>query len=249
MARRRTKKLTFAGPVPLYVQIANILRQRISRGDWQPGDALPSEAELAASFGVTRLTLRQATATLVSEGLLLRRRGKRTEITASPRQSVQARRLTGSLHADYKGLGETTWFKVIDRVFEKASPEVSSKLKVTAGQEVFHIERVLHDRTDPLACLQTWLPADIGRLVLHDNLEDSTLLSVLRGAHRIRASNSEQIIVATIADVHLAERLDISVGAPVLRVKALYATTSGRPINYTFLDYRADRFEYTVTLR
>jgi GntR family transcriptional regulator len=250
MARSKTKKLKFSGPVPLYVQIANILRQRISRGDWQPGDALPSEAELAASFGVTRLTLRQATATLVSEGLLLRRRGKRTEITASSRQGgVQARRLTGSLHADYRGLGETTRFKVIDRVFERASPEVSSKLKVTAGQEVFHIERVLHDRTDPLACLQTWLPADIGRLVLHDNLEDSTLLSVLREAHRIRASNSEQIIVATIADVHLAERLDISVGAPVLRVKALYATTSGRPINYTFLDYRADRFEYTVTLR
>jgi GntR family transcriptional regulator len=239
----------FAGPVPLYVQIANILRQRIASGDWRRGDVLPSESELAATFGVTRLTLRQATAALVAEGLLLRRRGKRTEITGSPRQTVQARRLTGSLHADYRGLGEATRFKVIDRVFEKASPEVASKLKVPVGQEVLHIERVLHDRSDPLACVQTWLPADIGRLVLHDSLEDRTLIAILRETHRIRVSNSEQIVVATIADVHIAERLSISVGAPVLRVKALYANASGRPINYALLDYRADRFEYTVTLR
>ena len=249
MAKPRARTLVFAGPLPLYVQIANILRERIARGEWRPGDTLPSEGELATSFGVTRLTLRQATSTLVEEGLLLRRRGKRTEVAASPRPGVQARRLTGSLLTDYKGLGDATRFKVIDRALEPASPEVASALRVEPGQEVLRIERVLHDRTDPLAYLRVWLPADIGRRVLHDNLEDSTLIAILRQKHRIRVSTSEQTIVATIADVHIADLLQISVGAPVLRVKALYANASGRPINYAVLDYRADRYEYTAILR
>lgn len=249
MKEGRARTPVLGGPLPLYVQIANILRERIAKGEWRLGDALPSEGELAGSFGVTRLTLRQATSTLVDEGLLLRRRGKRTEVAASPRPGVQARRLTGSLLTDYKGIGDATRFKVIDRVLEAASPEVASQLRLEPGQEVLRIERVLHDRTDPLAYMRVWLPADIGRRVLHDELEDSTLIAVLRQKHRIRVSKSEQTIVATIADVYVADLLQISVGAPVLRVKAVYANAAGRPINYAVLDYRADRFEYMAVLR
>jgi GntR family transcriptional regulator len=235
--------------MPLYIQIANILRERITRGDWRPGDALPSEAELSATFGVTRLTLRQATTRLVSEGLLRRRRGKPAEVVGTVRQEVRARRLTGSLHADYKGLGSTIHFKVVDHSFEKASPEVASKLKIPAQEEVLHIARVLHDGTDPLAYLHVWLPADIGRRVFRDDLEQRPLIAVLREKHGIRASQSEQTIVATLADVQIAEHLTIPLGAPVLRVKALYVSPGGKPINYAIIDYRADRYEYTATLR
>jgi GntR family transcriptional regulator len=235
--------------MPVYIQIANILRERIERGDWRPGDSLPSEGELSATFGVTRLTLRRATARLVDEGLLRRRRGKPAEVLGAVRQAVRARRLTGSLYEDYKGLGSAIHFKVVDRAFEKASPEVASKLRTAPQEEVLHIARVLHDGTDPLAYLHAWLPADIGRRVFRDDLEERPLIAVLREKHRIRASKSEQTIVATLADVHIAEYLTIAVGAPVLRVKALYVSPAGKPINYAIIDYRADRYEYTATLR
>lgn len=243
------QKITFAGPTPLYIQIANVLRERIARGDWQPGSAIPSEVELAAMFGVTRLTLRQATARLVEEGLLRRRRGKPAEVVGTVRPGVRARRLTGSLHEDYKGLGSTIHFKVVDRVFERASPEVAGKLGMAGQEEVLRIARVLHDGTDPLAYLHAWLPAEIGRRLVRENLEERPIIAVLRQKYGIRVSKSEHTIVATLADVQTAEHLDIQVGAPVLRVKALYVSTAGKPINYAILDYRADRFEYTATLR
>lgn len=242
------RKITFAGPTPLYIQIANILREQISHGDWRPGDTLPSETQLSATFGVTRVTLRQATARLVAEGLLRRRRGKPTEVSGTVRR-VRARRLTGSLSEDYKGLGKTMHFKVIDRAFEKADPEVASKLGIAPHDEVLHIARVLHDHTDPLMYLHVWLPAEIGRRLLSDDLEEMSVIAILREKHRIRVSKSEQTIVATLADVSTAQHLNIEVGAPVLRVKALYVNAAGRAINWAVLDYRADRFEYTALVR
>ena len=243
------RKITFVGPTPLYIQIANVLRERIARGDWQLGTSIPSEVELAATFGVTRLTLRHATDRLVSEGLLRRRRGKAAEVVGTVRRDVRARRLTGSLHEDYKGLGSTMRFKVVDRTFEKAGPEVASKLQLAGPEEVLHIERVLHDRTDPLAYLHVWLPADVGRRIFRDDLEERAVIAVLREQHGIRVSKSEQTIIATLADVHTAEHLNVRVGAPVLRVTALYTNAAGKPVNYAILDYRADRFEYTATVR
>ena len=63
-------------PVPLYEQLADMLRERIRTGELQPGDPLPTELELAKTYNVSRTTARQAVLALVREGLAYRQRGK-----------------------------------------------------------------------------------------------------------------------------------------------------------------------------
>jgi GntR family transcriptional regulator, arabinose operon transcriptional repressor len=77
-------------PVPLYQQLLNEVRDRISTGEWKVGSRLPSETELASSLGVSRVTIRQALGAAVEAGLLVRARGKGTFV--APAAAVEPQR-------------------------------------------------------------------------------------------------------------------------------------------------------------
>ena len=85
----RKELLDRTSPLPAYQQIANDIVLRISQQEWQIDDKLPSEAELAADYGVSRVTLRQAMGQLEQEGIIARFQGKGAFVTNNPRQLVQ----------------------------------------------------------------------------------------------------------------------------------------------------------------
>src|SRR5690606_20119214 len=72
------------GPIPRYVQLADLMRQRIARGIWPEGHQLPSLEELVAEFGVARATVRHGIGLLADEGLVARRQGQGTFVTGRP---------------------------------------------------------------------------------------------------------------------------------------------------------------------
>ncbi|MDE0208996.1 MAG: GntR family transcriptional regulator, partial [Boseongicola sp.] len=69
---------------PLYLQIAEILRQNLGRGVWTPGELLPTISELSAEYSVAKITVRQAVKILEEEGLLDSRRGRGTTVLPPP---------------------------------------------------------------------------------------------------------------------------------------------------------------------
>ena len=77
MVQTETREISRDLPIPIYYQVTLDLRNRIQRQEWQNGDRIPSEAELAKEYGVSRVTMRQALAELVKDGLLIRHRGAR----------------------------------------------------------------------------------------------------------------------------------------------------------------------------
>src|SRR3981081_3043429 len=79
--------------LPIYLQLENLVRDKIDSGDWAPGIMLPSERQLCDTYGIARMTVRQAISNLVAEGLLTRTQGRGTFV-ARPRLRQPLSKLT-----------------------------------------------------------------------------------------------------------------------------------------------------------
>src|SRR5215212_3738435 len=116
------------GPLPRYYQLKEILREKIQGGQWAPGALIPSERELCAQYGLSRMTARQAIIDLVRDGLLYRVQGKGTFV-AHQRMTQQLLVLTG-FSQDMAGRGRRAGAQVLDQRMVTAEPEVAHRLRV-----------------------------------------------------------------------------------------------------------------------
>ncbi|MDV6331275.1 GntR family transcriptional regulator [Asticcacaulis sp. 201] len=132
---------------PLYVQLERILRSAILDGRLSDSDALPPERDMAEQYGVSRLTVRKALSDLQSEGLLTRRRGCGTFVSAKPR-------VEGNLSAFQEDLvtsGQGTHSVWLERGIDRVTPDESMTLGVAPGTQVYRFRRLRFKETRPVA--------------------------------------------------------------------------------------------------
>lgn len=239
-------KLSFFHPYPKYLQIADMLRNRILT-QMQPGDRFPPEVSLSIEFGVSRETIRQALEPLEKEGLISRTRGRGSFVTKRP-VSRSVDKLTGMVE-DFQALGLKTHARLVQKDIVKADEEVADQLKVEKGAMIVRTDRLRYLDDKPLAYHVAFLPADIGIRVLQEALEQTSIVYVLANTFRFPLEEDQQIIEADKADVSLAEHLGVPIGSPILLMRRVYITNGERPIAYFRSYYRADRYMYTVKLR
>src|SRR6476646_7948296 len=109
--------------MPLYLQLAGLLRGRIESGEWKPGQKIPSENELNRLYGVSRMTARQVLAQLVNEDLLFRVQGKGTFV-AHRKISTRSPAYMG-IREQLEQLGYATTTRVLSSDVVTADPRVA----------------------------------------------------------------------------------------------------------------------------
>ncbi len=246
MDRLMKRALSFFHPYPKYLQIADILRNRILT-QMLLGDRLPPEVSLSADFGVSRETIRQALEPLEREGLISRTRGRGSFVARRP-VSSPVEKLTGMVE-DFMALRLKTHAKLLQKEIVKADEEVSGYLKVEKDAMIVRIDRLRFLDEKPLAYHVAFLPADIGVRILQEDLEHTSIVYVLANTFRFAFEEDQQIVEAESTDVRLAEHLGVPIGSPILLMRRIYITEGERPIAYFKSYYRADRYMYTVKLR
>ena len=123
----------FANPgVPLYYQLATLLREKIVSRFYRPGDQLPSEAVLVKEYGLSRMTVRQARGSLEGEGLLRREAGRGTFVTESPPGFKGDLTLDHSI-GDLITMGQATSVKLLELKEVEASPQEVADLSIADG--------------------------------------------------------------------------------------------------------------------
>src|SRR4051812_39306644 len=128
---------------PLYQQIKELILQSLQDGEWKPGEAIPSEMELAARFRVSQGTVRKAIDELAADNLVIRRQGKGTFVATHTEQHVRYRFLKlmpDSGDRDSEGPAQRT---VLDCKRVRASAEVARALALRTGDAVIQVRRVL----------------------------------------------------------------------------------------------------------
>ncbi len=232
--------------VPLYVQIAESLLERIRVGELIPDQRLPSERELSKSLNVSRMTLRAALRVLDNKGLLIRRPGDGTYV-ARPKIERQAAKLSPFTES-MRSRGYQAKARLI--IFERRLAEVSvaSKLKVPVSAPVYYFQRLRLINKEPVLLETCTMPVyRFPNLETHD-LEDRSVYEIVETEYSIVPHHSEQSLEAVSATDFEAELLGVEPGTPLMLERRLAFDKDGFPLEYGHDLYRGDRFRFVTEI-
>ncbi|PYM70444.1 MAG: hypothetical protein DME10_20220 [Candidatus Rokuibacteriota bacterium] len=232
--------------VPRYHQIAEALRARISAGGLTAGQRLDNQRQLAQSFGVTLMTLRQALDVLAREGLITRRHGLGTFVAPPPvdYDILQFRTLAGDLSA----VGEDVATRFLRSRFGRADRRVAQELGLAEGARMFVLERLRLVDGQPLSFQVSHLPAAIGEEAAKADLTVTPLRHVLSFKLGIEITAARETVSAETLPARAARELGCAAGAPCFRSDRVSTDAERRPIVYDRVFIPGDRFRITRQL-
>ena len=237
-------------PVPvdslLYSRVEAVLASEIADGVLKVGDQLPTEDSLIARFEVSRITVRRAIQNLVGRGLVEIRRGKGTFV-ASPKMTQELTELSGFVE-DMRAVGRKPTARVIGKEVVTADATVAGHLALTKGQRVVRIRRVRLADSIPLSFDETYLPLDIGKKIITNNLKVEPIFSLLEHKYDIPLIEAEYKLEAVAAETEVAAALRVKQGSPIFRIERTSYSTGNRPIDYEKLYYRGDLVRFVTRL-
>ncbi|MFC7327080.1 GntR family transcriptional regulator [Marinactinospora rubrisoli] len=231
--------------MPLYFQVATQLEAAIDSGALPAGSRLDNEVQLARRLGLSRPTVRQAIQTLVDKGLVVRKRGVGSQVVHN---RVKRALELSSLYDDLSAIGQQPTTRVLANTVEPASAQVARALDVPEKTQVWHLERVRHARSEPIARMRNYLPADLIPIPDDALLAERGLYQLLR-AGGVRLHAAHQTIGARAAGRAEAELLDEPEGAPLLTMERTAYNIEGRVVEYGTHLYRASRYSFDLSLR
>ena len=245
-------------PVPgggaAYRQVAADLRQAIAAGRYPAGQRLPTEAELVASTGLSRQTVRRAFQELVSEGVIYRVRGRGT--FAVPGDGKYLRSF-GSID-DLMALSLDTELQVVEPLHVLASVEVAGQMQVAEDTVMTMSFLRLHDGI-PFCYTRVHVPSEIGRRLRKlpelEALAESgdrarfTMISLVDRVSDQPIHSAVQNATAVAASADTARRLGCPAGVPVLRIERLYRDRDLVPLELAINHFHPDRYSYRLQMR
>jgi len=242
------EKINFDSPIPYYIQLMEILRDKIHRGDWAPGDQIPGEQDLCELYGISRTVVRQTLMELELEGVINRRKGKGTFIALPKINEGLVQKLTG-FYQDMveKGLKPAT--RVLHQNVTPAGEKVSQFLGIKPGEDVIDILRLRFINEEPIQLVTTYIPFEICPALASVDLTNRSLYEYLEKEHGIFIARGRRYIEAVVANELEASLLNIERGAALLMLDSISFAEDGRPIEYYHALHRGDRSRFEVDLR
>lgn len=233
---------------PRYVQLGDMLRADIERGDYPVGSLLPTELELCERFKVSRYTARAALSQLIDAKLVVRRPGSGTRVIAQ-REAMRYEHEINSLELLIQ-YGNATRLKVVSAVREHADAAMADELELKNGGEYLHLTglRMEEPSREPIAVTDMLVP-------LRDDVPAKRLLDLATSARTVagfldptRLSRVDQIFDADSLTEAEAKLLDVSVSVPAMRVQRRYRDADGQLLMLAISKHPPGRFAYSMAL-
>lgn len=231
---------------PLYQQIKGLILQSLQTGEWKPGEAIPSEMELAARFRVSQGTVRKAIDELAAENLVVRRQGKGTFVATHAEQHVQYRFLklvpdSGDLSAE--GPAERD---VLECKRVRAGAEIARALALRSGDAVVQVRRTLSFGGVPTILEDLWLPGQAFKGLTAEQMAGyhGPTYAMFELEFGVRMVRAEEKLRAVAADASQAALLQVAEGAPLLSVERVAYTYNDVPMELRRGLYRTDTHHY-----
>lgn len=231
-----------ASSAPAYLRLQRLLRNRVQAGELGPGQALPSERDLAEQLAVSRVTVRKALAGLVQDGVLVPRRGAGTFVAE---RIVKPLSKITSFTEDLRARGLNPRSEFLERSAGEVTPEEAMALNLSPGNRVVRLYRLRYAGHEPLAVERSAVPQEI----LDDpaRVTDSLYAALeLLGCRPVRAL---QRLRAVNLNVEQARQLQLPEGSAALALERRSFLTDGRLVEFTRSWYRGDAYDFVAELQ
>jgi GntR family transcriptional regulator len=239
MSTRRNGK----NGIPAYKQIQAAILKGIEGGQLRPGDAVPSERELAKIHHVSLMTARHALTDLERGGTVERRQGAGTFV-APPR--IHFNKLM-SFSEQMAGRSLAACSKVLCLTVVDNEEGIASQLSLPNRSQLVKIERLRLAANEPFALETCYLSAEEFAGLLRAPLERGSLFTTLEREYGLELAHADEQIDATVSDSRTARLMSISRDVPLLRIRQVIYSTTGKATVYVLGLYRSDR--HTLSIR
>ncbi|CAH3477987.1 GntR family transcriptional regulator [Enterobacter cloacae complex sp. S4] len=234
------------GNKPMYRQIADALRGKISAGELKPGDALPTESSLQEAFNVSRVTVRQALKLLTEEQIVESIQGSGTYVKEE-RVNYDIYQLTGFYEKladrNVDTHSEVSIFEVL-----KADAKLAEKLNLSHDDKVWHVKRVRFIKQKPVNLEETWMPLALFPDLTWEVMENSKYHYVEQ-IKKLVIDRSEQELVPIMPSEEAIAALSLDPTKPILEKVSRGFLKDGRVFEYSRNVFNTDDYKFTLVAR
>jgi GntR family transcriptional regulator len=237
-------------PVARYQQVANRLRDAIERGEYQPGELLPSETKLIEMFGLSRTTIRQAIAALRAEGVVIAEHGKGVFVrpqrplihqsTAYLTRRAGAERAQWAAEAERQGITGTQRILGVETI--SAPREIAERLDLPEGAQVIIRRRLMVANDEPAQLANSYYPLDLvegSDITRPEMLRGGTIGALERLGIEFRDFLDE--VTVRMPTPEESQALQLSSGVPVIQLLRVAYSKENRPVEVSTAILAGDR--------
>jgi GntR family transcriptional regulator len=229
--------------LPLYIQLKELFLNYIERGDWKPGQQLPTEEEIQKEYDLSRTTVRQALKELDLDGKIHRQSGKGTFVAQHKIQEGSEAFSLDAINFRDQGL-EMTW-KVLSAKNEPATDNIAASLNITPGKNIFSLKRIRIANDTIIGYVVSYITDEFIENIDLSLAEKGGTMNYITGIDFSKCT-VERVLEALPAGKEEIKMLEMTSGEPILVLTRLLKDSLGRPIELFRGVYRGDRFRYHV---
>jgi GntR family transcriptional regulator len=231
--------------IPYYYQMQKRIENKVLRGEWKPGQKLPSENALCDHFGVSRTVVRQALNALATSGRIETHRGKGSFV-ATPKYGFQQMQSLTSFYQDAVASGQNASSKVLELSVIPASAEIASFLQLRDDESVILLHRLRYIGDEPILVSLTYLPERFCPGLEREDFTSQSLYALLAEKYGLVIAEGRRTIESVNAPSNLAHLLGVPAGSALSLLKSVGYLADGQALEYFISWHRGDRSRFQV---
>ena len=239
----KENKITYR--MPIYLQLREIVRNKIEEGEYQPGTAIPSENELAETYGINRITVRNAVVALVNEGMLRRVQGKGVFVVGNKLEEALEEH-GGFVSSIAKGKSSTS-VKELTKVIRTAGDRYANIFEIEPEDPIFYLRQLVSVDNEPVSMEEIFVPQDV---VPQLEVVNSSVFSMrdvftFYGVEMCAMRQNLEIVMGSQA---IRKMMNVPDGVALIMMECTYKDKSGRLIEYSNSYHRSDKISFKIRL-
>jgi GntR family transcriptional regulator len=239
--------INFESHIPYYIQLMEILNEKVKQKTWLPGDQIPGEQDLCELYKISRTVVRQSLRELELQGVINRQKGKGTFISMPKISEGLVQKLTG-FYQDMVERGLKPVTRVLHQNVVPCPEKVGQFLNLAPETMILDIQRLRFINDEPIQLVTTYIPFDLCPTLATIDLTNRSLYEYLEKECNIFIAKGRRYIEAVIANETEADLLDVERGAPLLMLDSISYMENGTPVEYYHAVHRGDRSRFEVEL-
>lgn len=230
--------------MPLYIQLKNIIREKISTGEWAPNHMIPSENELSRIYGISRMTVRNVITQFVTEGFLYRIQGKGTFVSES-KYEITSTHYVG-IREQLERQGHEVKTHLISCTKTYANDFLSKKMNLLPGEELFKIKRIRSANGMNISYHKSFIPVSLCPHLNEKDLQNRQLCEIMSTEYSFHRGRVIETMESYIADNIKAGYLDVYPGFPLILLQNQLYSTDNQLYEYTRVYFRGDKVKVRI---